>query len=572
MSANDVRPASSPAFRYGLIAVLALAMLPYLNALNAFWVGDDYNYVVPKTLDTVLNFFNPTIGRAAYRPANWLTWAFDYSLFGVVPLGWHLTGLLLYLLNTLFVVLLVRELAKGWCPDDLRARTWVPLLAGAFFAVHPSHPETVTWTGGRADVAFGVGLFLAAWAIARWSVGGRESRGLYALAWIGVWLAIMGKEAGLIAPLALLLVDWAIPERLPEANGEPSRPVIVRALVGGVLRLGLFAAFMEVVLSIQQEGSETSGARLAGQLLPFGLLLVGIPLPWRSRAASGRLARLARDHAPFFAISAAYVLLRFELARTGYGRLMYGTDTYLRLSPETLLNSANGYLAIGLGAWNSAQGVISWPLLLKVIFFLVCLGFAAITVRRLGLPALFALLWIPLTGLVTFNAAAPRWFYVPSMGICLLAALLIYSAGKARPALLLVPALALVLVWGGITLEENSRWVASGQVARGILGQIRALHPDPPRPATFYMANPPYGYAGVLLFNSGFSQAPSFVYQDYQGITGYELEEHAAQVRAALADPLRVGPHPFFLRYENGRLVEYPSLRALVAAQQGTRP
>src|SRR5690348_9316846 len=89
-----------------LAGVLVLAVLPYLNALNAFWVGDDYNYVVPKTFDTVLNFFNP-LGRAQFRPFNWLSWAADYALFGPDPSGWHLTQLAMHLVNVLLVVLLL---------------------------------------------------------------------------------------------------------------------------------------------------------------------------------------------------------------------------------------------------------------------------------------------------------------------------------------------------------------------------------------------------------------------------------------------------------------------------------
>jgi hypothetical protein len=197
--------------RAAWIAVLALAVLPYLNAIPAFWVGDDYNYVVPKTLETIVNFFN-AVGRAAYRPTNWLTWALDYTLFGNAPPGWHLTSLALHVLNTTLVVLLLRELARAWWPDRPARQVVVPFLTGAFFAVHPTHPETVTWTGGRADVAFAVGLFLGAWALARWRAGGRREPRLYLVAGLGVWLAIMGKEAGLVAPLALLLVDWAMPD------------------------------------------------------------------------------------------------------------------------------------------------------------------------------------------------------------------------------------------------------------------------------------------------------------------------------------------------------------------------
>src|SRR4051812_13439713 len=102
----------------------------YAVAANAWWVGDDYNYVVPKSWETVLGFFNP-LGRAQWRPLNWLTWELDWLLFGAQPLGWHLTGFIMHAVNIVSAALLVRAIT---------GRADLALLAAALFGVHPASP------------------------------------------------------------------------------------------------------------------------------------------------------------------------------------------------------------------------------------------------------------------------------------------------------------------------------------------------------------------------------------------------------------------------------------------------
>src|SRR5438045_9648844 len=93
----------------GLCVMVALIVACYAFAMNAYWAGDDYNYVRPKDWSAVLNFFNP-VGRAQFRPLTWNTWALDYALFGADPLGWHLTRLLQPLWNALMAALLLRAI------------------------------------------------------------------------------------------------------------------------------------------------------------------------------------------------------------------------------------------------------------------------------------------------------------------------------------------------------------------------------------------------------------------------------------------------------------------------------
>src|SRR4051794_8237625 len=82
----------------GLCLMAALVVACYAPAMNAYWVGDDFNYVRPKDVNAVLHFFDP-LGRAQFRPLTWTTWALDYALFGVDPLGWHLTRLVQHIWN-----------------------------------------------------------------------------------------------------------------------------------------------------------------------------------------------------------------------------------------------------------------------------------------------------------------------------------------------------------------------------------------------------------------------------------------------------------------------------------------
>ena len=51
----------------GLCIMVALVVACYAFAMNAYWAGDDFNYVRPKDWSAVLNFLNP-VGRAQYRP------------------------------------------------------------------------------------------------------------------------------------------------------------------------------------------------------------------------------------------------------------------------------------------------------------------------------------------------------------------------------------------------------------------------------------------------------------------------------------------------------------------------
>ncbi len=499
-----------------LALVVALMLACYVVALNAWWVGDDYNYALPKSWGDVLHFFNP-VGRAVYRPWNWSMWAGDYALFGTDPLGWRLTRLGIHALNIVWAALLVR---------DITGRKNLAILAAAIFAVHPAATETVTWMGGQADISFAVAWLPALWLFVRWRQGAGRVWG-WAAGALG-FVAMLGKEAAVTLPVMSLWID--------------------------------------LLFGREWRCARWPGRRDAGW--------------WRDPRL---ILRLLLDHSLFIAASASYVGLRLYLFFTNQGRLAYGVEQLGFASHA--VDVVAGYILLALGLWWLPPQIGAWPLLVKLaIILLATIGVVAL-IRWLGKIALFAVGWIVITLLLTLQAVANRWFYLPALGVGILVACAwarlrddarpdTVHPGPSRSSVIWLRAasalpLVMLLWFSVLTAAHNELWRESGEVARGIINQVRALHPDPPRPTTFYVANPPYGYKSVLLFNSGFSAAMQLAYHDWTGIKSYDLTENQAQVQAALADPSKVGPNPIFLRYENGRIVEYPSLQALVTADRG---
>jgi hypothetical protein len=122
----------------------------------------------------------------SYHPLHILSYSVDSLVFGMErPWGFHLTNVLLFACCAALVVHVARSYG---C--TLRGAA----LVGAFFAVHPSHVESVAWLTGRKDVLSGFFLLLAV-----------LSRERVKLAFVFFVLALASKTtAAVFAPFLLL--------------------------------------------------------------------------------------------------------------------------------------------------------------------------------------------------------------------------------------------------------------------------------------------------------------------------------------------------------------------------------
>lgn len=127
-----------------LLIPASLAFFVSLNVLQNGFVWDDIT--IHRLVDRVGVQALPS-GQHYYRPIVFLSYEFDRWIWGSNSVGYHLTGLLLHSLITLFVTVIALMLFR-----DQAKRLTMILLSGFIFAVHPVHTEVVAWIAGRNDL------------------------------------------------------------------------------------------------------------------------------------------------------------------------------------------------------------------------------------------------------------------------------------------------------------------------------------------------------------------------------------------------------------------------------------
>jgi hypothetical protein len=153
-----------------LVIIPLLTILIYIPALhNDFVNWDDQKYIYENTNIWKLNKQSLQWMFTAYHSSNWhpLTWlshGIDYAIWGLDPVGHHLTSIVLHGLNTFLVVLLITRLVqfghgKGVSAGESEGRgqgraVVAGIVTGLLFGVHPLHVESVAWVSERKDVLY----------------------------------------------------------------------------------------------------------------------------------------------------------------------------------------------------------------------------------------------------------------------------------------------------------------------------------------------------------------------------------------------------------------------------------
>src|SRR5712692_3431190 len=99
-----------------------------------------------------------------YRPLTWITFGLDYLLWGMAPVGYHLTSLLFHCANALLFYFIALRLLRLSLSAATASETTLRRAAGfaaLFFAWHPLRVEAVSWASARGDVVASFFLLLA---------------------------------------------------------------------------------------------------------------------------------------------------------------------------------------------------------------------------------------------------------------------------------------------------------------------------------------------------------------------------------------------------------------------------
>src|SRR3972149_836057 len=141
-----------------IFLILVISFIVYSNSLKNGFVNYDDNWLVLENrkikglgLENLYNIFSePT--ASDYLPLKELSYALDYHFWRLNPLGFHLTNVILFMINCLLVYLLTLKIFEDKA---------LSFFSSLLFTLHPIHAEAVNWISARKDVLSGMFFFLS---------------------------------------------------------------------------------------------------------------------------------------------------------------------------------------------------------------------------------------------------------------------------------------------------------------------------------------------------------------------------------------------------------------------------
>jgi len=266
------------------IAIVTLVV--FFPALRNEFVGwDDYELLVQNPHYrglgwSELGWMFTTFHTGHYQPLSWITFAVDYLIWGMVPLGYHLTNLVLHAANAaLFYFLSLRLLSVALSIPYPSADLRLKLAAGfaaLFFAIHPLRVESVAWATERRDVLSGL-FFLA--TVLCYLQAVTVSTTSHPWRWLGAalgcyGLSLLSKASGATLPLVLLVIDVYPLRRL--GPGKWFGPLAWRVWSEKVPFLLLAAVAAVVAPLAQQDAGAVASLRVHGLASRLAQSLYGL--------------------------------------------------------------------------------------------------------------------------------------------------------------------------------------------------------------------------------------------------------------------------------------------------------
>lgn len=394
-----------------VLFIFAATFIIYSNSLGGEFLSDD-NYFIVKNV-AVRNLAN--IPSFFTNPAAVAFSALAEDVYRPVTAASYAVDYRLFLLNSFGyhlenVLFHAANAALVFLLLDLLVGDlFIAFFAGLFFACHPVQTEVVAWISGRASVLF-LFFYLAAFVLfVRYR---KDRRAGYLAASVCLYaVSLFSKEMAVTLPAMLIVYD------------------------------------------IHFGGKEPLRRKIAAYL-------------------------------PYVALTAAYIVVRGSvLSRMSQCGWWGGAPSVNALSAVAVLPD---YLKLLL--YPADLCAFYMPRLARSIadprFMTAC---AIIVATAVSLPAIFrrsrrtsfAVLWffitiLPVSNIVPLRALmAERFLYIPSIGFCLLAAVLIgrMSAMRARPAraIAIVVAAALAVSYGVRTMYRNEDWKDSARLSLSIV-------------------------------------------------------------------------------------------------------
>jgi len=192
------------------LVVFLLGFAVYANTLKNDFIWDDEYLIINnsqiKSFSHLDNVFKTYVGYGSeninnfYRPIQEISNMVDYFLWGLKPLGFHLTNVILHALVGVMVLLFV---------SAITGNVLAGFFTAVFYSIHPVHSEAVAYIAGRADSLYSVFMLLSLLcfvsSVKDTGSGLLKREGLYLLSLTFFVVSLLSKEMVMVMPLLVFM-------------------------------------------------------------------------------------------------------------------------------------------------------------------------------------------------------------------------------------------------------------------------------------------------------------------------------------------------------------------------------
>jgi protein O-mannosyl-transferase len=198
----NISPNKQKLIFYIILTVVTLAIYWQVNQFDFINV-DDQTFITQNryvqygiTLDGIRWAFSTTYA-GFWHPLTWLSFMFDYQLYGMNAMGYHITNVIFHILSALLLF---------WLFNRMTQDIWKSAFVAALFALHPLHVESVAWIAERKDVLSAFFWMLTLCMYVHYTEKPAVRRYLLVLFFFAC--ALMSKSMVVTLPVVMILLDY----------------------------------------------------------------------------------------------------------------------------------------------------------------------------------------------------------------------------------------------------------------------------------------------------------------------------------------------------------------------------
>lgn len=216
-----------------VLFTVVVTILVYSHSLrNGLTNWDDQEYVTKNTYLKDLNKENilyhfTHFHMGNYHPLTMISLSLDHK----EPLSakrFHVTNLVLHLLNTILVFLFVFLLVKN---------NYIALVTSLLFALHPMHVESVAWVSERKDVLYAFFFLSALCAYIMYMNTEKHKAKWYLLITLLFICSLLSKGQAVILPVVFLGVDYFSGRKINSKVVFEKTPWLLLSIVFGMIAI-----------------------------------------------------------------------------------------------------------------------------------------------------------------------------------------------------------------------------------------------------------------------------------------------------------------------------------------------